>query len=406
MLDQNTLTLVKSTAPLLKKHSEAIGKQFYKLLFTKAPELYNIFNQTNQKRGIQQEALAYSVYAAGEHIDNLDAIKPLVRRITEKHRALGVQPEQYPIVGETLIQAVKEVLGQAATADILDAWTAAYQTIADAFIGIEQELYEQTEKQPGGWLGFRDFRVDKIVPESHDVASFYLTPADGQPIPDYKPGQYLTLQLMISGEHYKHVRHYSLSDAPHQKVYRISVKREPAFNKAPEGIVSNYLHQHVKAGDILKVAAPAGDFTLEDDDLPIVLISGGIGLTPVFSMFKTVAERHPDRVMTYIHATRDSTTHTFRHAIGQIALKNERIKTFVCYEKPTDEDREKQAFDKEGHIDLDWLKTILPNNQAHFYFCGPVPFMKMINSALKQWGVPNTRSHYEVFNPLSILEEL
>lgn len=122
MLDKETIQIVKSTAPILKEHSQEIGKRFYELLFSKVPELHNMFNQTNQKRGIQQEALAYAVYAAGENIDHLEALEPVIKRITEKHRAIGVKPEQYPIVGETLLAAVKDVLGDAATEEVLEAW--------------------------------------------------------------------------------------------------------------------------------------------------------------------------------------------------------------------------------------------------------------------------------------------
>ena len=138
MLDAKAIEIVQSTVPVLKEYSKPIGKRFYELLFSKAPDLYNLFNQTNQKRGIQQEALGYAVYAAGEHITNLEAIMPVITRVTEKHRAIGVVPEQYPVVGETLLQAVKDVLGDAATDEIIDAWGKAYGYIADAFIGIEK----------------------------------------------------------------------------------------------------------------------------------------------------------------------------------------------------------------------------------------------------------------------------
>lgn len=134
--------------------------RFYEILFTKAPELYNIFNQTNQQRGIQQEALAYSVYAAGENIDQLDKIKQLITRVTEKHVALGVNANQYPIVGATLLEAVRDVLGEdVATDEVISAWKKAYDYITEAFIDIENNLYK--EREENSWLGFREFRVDK-----------------------------------------------------------------------------------------------------------------------------------------------------------------------------------------------------------------------------------------------------
>jgi nitric oxide dioxygenase len=161
VLDEKSINIVQSTAPVLKEHSKEIGKRFYELLFSKAPDLYNIFNQTNQKRGLQQEALGYAVYAAGEYITNLEAIKPVIERISQKHRAIGIKPEQYPVVGETLLQAVRDVLGSTATDEIIEAWGNAYGYIADAFINLEEKLYKETEQQVGGWEGFRIFYVDQ-----------------------------------------------------------------------------------------------------------------------------------------------------------------------------------------------------------------------------------------------------
>ncbi|SFE98603.1 NO-inducible flavohemoprotein [Alteribacillus iranensis] len=403
MLDSNTLQIVKETAPVLKEHSREIGTTFYKKLFTKAPELYNIFNQTNQQRGIQQEALAYSVYAAGQHIDRLEEIEPLVERITEKHVALGVKAEQYPVVGETLLEAVQDVLGDAATDEIIGAWKEAYDYIADIFITKEQELYDDREEE--SWLGFRDFRVDEKVTESNEVTSFYLKPADGKSIASYEPGQYLTLKADIEGETYTHMRHYSLSDAPGQDYYRISVKREEGEGSTPDGIVSNHLHRNVKKGDTLAFAAPAGDFTLDTGNAPIVLISGGIGITPLLSMLNTMAATDTTRPVLFIHATENSTTHVMREHVEQLAAKNDHITSYVCYNQPIEEDRREKRFDKEGYIDYEWLTSILPEENAHYYFCGPVPFMKAINEHLKKAGVPKERSHYEVFNPVSVLEE-
>ncbi|MEH6974209.1 NO-inducible flavohemoprotein [Bacillus sp. JJ675] len=405
MLDKETIQIVKSTAPILKEHSQEIGKRFYELLFSKVPELHNMFNQTNQKRGIQQEALAYAVYAAGENIDHLEALEPVIKRITEKHRAIGVKPEQYPIVGETLLAAVKDVLGDAATEEVLEAWKKAYGEIAKAFINIEQKLYQETEQLPGGWEGYRKFRVDQKVKESSLITSFYLKPEDGKPIASYEAGQYLTIKAEIEGEAYTHIRHYSLSDAPGKEYYRISVKREDAHGDAPAGIVSTYLHQQVQTGDILTFSAPAGDFVISSTDLPLVLISGGVGITPLLSMLNTTAEQQPNRQVTFIHSAKNSEFHAFKKHVADLAEKNENIRSFVCYEAPSSEDRSLQNFDKEGFIDLEWLQTILPGRDADFYFCGPIPFMKAVNGALKEWGVPKNNIHYEVFNPVAILEE-
>lgn len=258
-LDAKTIETVKETAPVIKDHIKEIGETFYKKLFARHPELYNMFNQTNQKRGLQQEALAYGVYLAGENIDDFGPIESMIRRVAEKHRALGVKPEQYPVVGEALLDAVKEVLGNAATDDIMNAWEKAYNYIADAFMDIEAKMYRETEQTSGGWIGNRTFYVDRKVKESDVITSFYLKPEDKQPIASYQAGQYLTIQADIDGEKYSHMRHYSLSDEPNGEYYRISVKREDAPNaNVPAGIVSNYLHKDVAEGDTLKIAAPAG----------------------------------------------------------------------------------------------------------------------------------------------------
>ncbi|MCR8871433.1 NO-inducible flavohemoprotein [Peribacillus frigoritolerans] len=405
MLDAKTIEIVQSTAPVLKEHSKPIGKRFYELLFSKAPDLYNLFNQTNQKRGIQQEALGYAVYAAGEHITNLEAIKPVIKRVTEKHRAIGVKPEQYPVVGETLLQAVKDVLGDAATDEIIEAWGKAYGYIADAFIDIEKNLYEETEHQHGGWEAYRSFNIDKMIKESDVVTSFYLKPTDGRPIASYHAGQYLTLKAEIPGEKYTHIRHYSLSDSPGKDYYRISVKREDAHGDAPSGIVSNYLHRQLQVGDTLQFSAPAGDFELDNTDLPVVLISGGIGITPLLSMLNTIIEKQPQRQFTFIHATRNSQTHAFKDHLQQIVNEHQHIKSFVVYGAPTEADRTSGHFDKEGYVGLDYLQSIVPSKEANFYFCGPIPFMEAINEALNKWSVSKDRIHYEVFSPLAILGE-
>jgi len=405
MLDAKTIEVVKETAPILKEHSQEIGERFYELLFSRVPELYNMFNQTNQKRGIQQGALAYGVYLAGANIDNLKAVQSMVKRVTEKHRALGVQPSQYPIVGEALIDAVKDVLGNAATNNIIEAWEKAYQAIADIFIKIESKLYQQTEQQPGGWIGNRSFYVDKKVKESEVITSFYLKPKDGKTLPAYKAGQYLTIQADIDGEKYSHMRHYSLSDAPNKEYYRISVKREDAKEGVPAGIVSNYLHNDVSEGDTLPITAPAGDFTYSSDKQPIVLLSGGVGITPMMSMLNTLIKTHAEREITFIHAAQNSKVHAMKEHVKKLAEELPNVTSYVCYSHPTDRDRAEKFYDKEGFVDLDWLKEVLSDNQKDFYYCGPLPFLKAIDSALQEWDVPKENRNYELFSPISTIEE-
>ncbi|MBT2727921.1 NO-inducible flavohemoprotein [Bacillus sp. ISL-75] len=404
MLNQKTIEIIKSTVPVLEKHGEKITTRFYQLMFGNHPELLNIFNHANQKQGRQQKALAGTVYAAAMYIDNLEAILPVVKQIAQKHRSLGILPEHYPIVGKHLLLAIKDVLGDAATDEIIDAWAQAYNVIADVFISVEAELYDETENQHGGWKGFRNFIVDRKVVESEVITSFYLKPEDNKGIADFTPGQYISIKLEIAGEKFTHIRQYSLSDAPGKDYYRIGVKRE-AGTANPDGMVSNYLHNGVSQGDILKVSAPAGDFVLDTDkNTPVVLLSGGVGLTPMMSMLKTIVEFQPERKVTFVHAAANGNVHALRDEVEEVSML-ENVHSFFFYDSPTEEDRKNNRFDVEGYVTRDWLKEKITTKDADFYFCGPVPFMKAINRSLKELGVNQEKIHFEFFGPMGNLEE-
>ncbi|MBO1624386.1 NO-inducible flavohemoprotein [Bacillus arachidis] len=401
MLSAKTIEIVKSTVPLLQEKGVEITTRFYQIMFSEHPELLNIFNHTNQKKGRQQQALASAVYAAATYIDNLEAIIPAVKQIGHKHRSLGIKAEHYPIVGKCLLQAIKEVAN--APQEVLDAWGEAYGVIADAFISIEAEMYDEAAKKEGGWKDFRNFVVVKKEKESDVITSFYFKPEDGGELSTFLPGQYVTIQLNIEGETYTHNRQYSLSDAPGKGYYRISVKRETAA-ETPDGKVSNYLHDHVQEGDILPLSAPAGDFVLNmDSNLPIVLISGGVGITPMMSMLNTLIERDSNRKVYFIHAALNSKVHAMKEHVQQVENEHEQVEVYTCYSSPTEQDLQAKNFDKEGFIDLDWLQSIIPTNKADFYFCGPVPFMKHINKDLVEWGVSPEHIHYEFFGPAASL---
>lgn len=406
MLDGKTMERIKETVPILATQGERITQRFYQRMFSKNPELLNIFNHRHQRQGLQPRALADAVYAAAAHIDNLEAIMPMVTRIAHKHRSIGVRPEQYPIVGEHLLAAMKEVLGNALSPETLRAWEQAYAVIADVFIRVERELYRQAKEQPGGWEGFRNFVVDRKVKESEVITSFYLKPQDGKAIAAFRPGQYISLKAEIPGEPYTHIRQYSLSDAPGKDYYRISVKREDGKDGNPPGKVSNFLHNHVHEGDILPISAPAGDFTLDTSGtLPVVLISGGVGLTPLVSMLNTLVESGSKRDVTFIHAAINGKVHAMKEYVARLAERLDHVHSYVCYESPTEEDRSLRNYDKEGRIDRKWLESILHTRQADCYLCGPVPFMRAVYRALKEMGFPENRIHYEFFGPTGRLAD-
>ncbi|MFZ4450513.1 NO-inducible flavohemoprotein [Salibacterium aidingense] len=405
VINEDTLDTVKATAAVLEERGTEITSHFYKRMFHNHPELLNIFNQTNQKIGRQPEALANTVLAAAKNIDQLETLLPVVKNIAHKHRSLQIKPEHYPIVGENLLAAMQEVLGEAATDEVITAWEEAYNVIADVFISVEKEMYQEAEEQDGGWEGFRTFTVVKKVPESDVITSFYLRPADGGSLPLFEPGQYITIKADIPGEDYLHLRQYSLSDAPNRAYFRISVKREEGGGQAPDGIVSTFLHRHMNEGDSLELTAPAGDFYLQEGSRPVVLISGGVGLTPLMSMFNTLAE-DPSRPVTFIQTAQSRNLHALHEYTSHVADINPHVSYHVCYDTWTEAEEKDPYVQKEGYLDAEWLQSLKLDKEADYYFCGPLPFLRALNRILKkELHIPADRLHFEFFGPAADIEE-
>ncbi|HAJ42250.1 MAG TPA: NO-inducible flavohemoprotein, partial [Alcanivorax sp.] len=173
MLTADQLAVIKATVPVLQEHGETLTRHFYQRMFEHNPEVRPYFNPAHQRSGSQQRALAGAICAYAQHVDNPAALTDAVELIAQKHVSLGIRPEHYPIVGENLLASIKEVLGDAATDDIIDAWAAAYGALADIFIGREADIYQEQE-QRFGWQGFKPFVVTRREPESDNITSFYL----------------------------------------------------------------------------------------------------------------------------------------------------------------------------------------------------------------------------------------
>lgn len=384
LLSKETMEIIKSTAPALEAHGKKITTIFYKRLFEIHPELLNIFNQTNQKQGRQQLALANAVYAAAVHIENLSEIMPVVRQISEKHRSLGIKPEHYPIVGKNLLIAIKEVLGDAATPKIMDAWTEAYGVLADAFINTEEEMYKETENKPGGWRFFKDFTLVDKIPENRLVTSFYLKPADDAPLPDYKPGQYITVHVQIPGQKYAHKRQYSLSKTYDGESYRISVKREIITD--PAGIVSNYLHDSLNVGDKIQISAPAGEFFYHTKaDTSVAFLAGGIGITPLFSMVQSAVKENKEKIH-FIQSVSTRDLLTFSDALNELAKDHSQL---YYHELITQTD---------GFVSKEFLEKHI-DSSTDVYICGPIPFMVAMVKHLLAMGLQEDHIFYEFFGP-------
>lgn len=399
-LSQRTIDIIKSTVPVLEVHGVTITSVFYKNMFANHHELLNIFNHANQSQGRQQTALANMVYAAAQNIDRLESLLPAVKQVAHKHRSLGIQPEHYPIVGEHLLGAIKEVLGEAATDEIIGAWAEAYGVIAQVFIDIEDEMYQKTDQQSGGWTGFKNFEVVDKVKESEVITSFYVKAKDGQPLPTYKPGQYITVRVHIPGEKYALNRQYSLSCAPGHDYFRISVKKETDFE--PNGKVSCFLHDHLSVGSLVEISAPAGDFILNlEETAPVALISGGVGLTPMLSMIETLAKANSKREVTFIHAARNEALHAFAAETKEMVDKLEGGHAYYGYEDPTNIDGDHHFT---GYINKEFLVDKVTEDTI-CYVCGPVPFLQNVVHMLADLGVPTENIRYEFFGPAISFEK-
>ncbi|MDE2075702.1 MAG: NO-inducible flavohemoprotein [Burkholderiales bacterium] len=399
MIDKPIRDLVKATAPVLKEHGVSLTRHFYARMFAHNPELIPVFNQGHQNAGAQQQALAMAVAAYAEHIDDPSVLTPVLVRVANKHASLGIRAEHYPIVGRHLLASIREVLGEAATDELVDAWAAAYGQLADVLIGLEAQLYQEAATQTGGWSGWRGFKVQRKVAESDEITSFHLAPADGGTVSTYRPGQYVTVRVLVPELGITQPRQYSLSAAPGGKTLRISVKREDEKNQSPAGLVSNTLHRDIQVGSVIDVAPPMGDFFLhEDRDTPVVLISAGVGVTPMMSMLDHLLQSGSKRTIRFVHACRHGGVQAFGEHVRNLAREYPQVKTSVYFEDPRpEEDRLGVHYDRAGR--LNWVDlaqdALLPD--ADYYLCGPVPFMQEQLKELCSRGVEAHRIHLEAF---------
>ncbi|MFJ4110914.1 NO-inducible flavohemoprotein [Pseudomonas sp. NPDC089758] len=392
MLNAEQRAIIKATVPLLETGGEALTTHFYKLMLSEYPQVRPLFNQAHQASGDQPRALANGVLMYARHIDQLEQLGGLVGQIINKHVALQILPEHYPIVGSCLLRAIEEVLGKdIATAEVIAAWGAAYGQLAEILIGAEEGLYKQKEEAVGGWRGTREFRLVRREQESSEIVSFYFAPVDGKPVLKAEPGQYIGLQLFIDGAEQR--RNYSLSALCDGKQYRISVKREAG------GKVSNYLHHEMMVGDTLQLFPPSGDFTLASSDKPLVLISGGVGITPTLAMLEAALQTQ--RPVHFIHCARNGAVHAFSEWVDGLAKQHPQLKRFYCYAED-DGSRDANAV---GLLSQELLAEWMPSERdVEAYFLGPKGFMAVIKRYLEALGVPPQQSRYEFFGPAAALE--
>lgn len=414
-LTPEQIAVVKATAPVLKEHGAHITTVFYNNLLAANPELKNMFSITSQTTGRQPRALAGAVLAYATYVDDLPKLRGAVELIAHKHASLQVTAPQYAVVGQFLIQAIGQVLGDAATPQIVDAWTAAYGVLADVFIGREAQLYDVQKAHR--WTGWRKFRVARRVAETEHITSFYLEPVDGgaAPLPAYLPGQYVSLQIFVPELGFLQSRQYSLSEAPpttkngHPSYYRVSVKKEPGEVVDHPGLVSNLLHEKYRVGDEVELSHPQGEFYVDPADaskegVPAVLISAGVGATPMMAILGalTSPEVTVKRPVSWIQGARSSRTLPFADAVRDACRAHEHVRANVFLTTVGDEDKVGVDYHfGQTRIDLDKLDAeadlYLSDGRAEYFVCGPELFMIQTRKALVDRGVDEERIRLEVF---------
>ncbi|MBB1245772.1 hemin transporter [Streptomyces durbertensis] len=391
MLSERSAPVIRATLPAVGAAIGEITQLFYAKLFDDRPELLrDLFNRGNQANGEQKRALAGSIAAfAGMLLEHPDA-RPdaMLARIANKHASLGVTSDQYKLVHHHLFAAIGEILGDAVTQDVADAWDEVYWLMANALIAAETRLYQEAGTAEGEiW---RQMRIVERREESADAVSFTLRHTDGLPAGPFCPGQYVSVRAELP-DGARQIRQYSLSGTPGAEEWRITVKRVRGGDR-PQGEVSSWLHEHARAGDVLAVSAPFGDLVLPDGDGPLLLASAGIGTTPMLPMLHRLAAENSDRRVTVVHADRTPADHAHRDELRRLvrALPNATLR--LWYEEPGDNAPEASR----GQVDVTALD--LPEGLTA-YLCGPLPFMRAARGDLLRRGVPAQDIHYEVFGP-------
>ncbi|ROV92314.1 hypothetical protein VSDG_07266 [Cytospora chrysosperma] len=409
-LTYQQMRLVKATIPALREKGEKITTIFYKTMLHAHPELNNFFNSVNQANHRQPRALTSVILAFASAINyDISELIPKLERMCNKHCSLGIRPEHYDIVGKYLIAAFGEVLGPAMTPETKVAWERAYWVLAKMLIGREKQLYNEF----GDWKGWKPFSIIRKESETDDIVNFYLQPQDKKPLPGFLPGQYVSVQACIPSVGYFQSRQFSLSDAPHRDYYRITVKREASMHASsdvqyPTGVMTNFLIDTLNPGDVVDVTHPAGEFYLDTNNwssVPAVLISAGVGVSPMVSMLNTMMDLQPRRDVSWIHGARRMIP--FYSHIREAKKKMPNLRTNIFKTHLADEDLAGVTFDYDFRVDLAKVNPddlFLQHGGTEYYICGPEQFMIEMADYLKSQGVELRRMKFELFSTGDMVE--
>ena len=391
LLSPSSAAVIAATAGVVAEHAEQITACFYPRMFDARPELLRVFNLANQATGEQSRALAASVVAYAVQL--IDPSAPpfghVMTRIAHKHVSLGIRPEQYTIVGHHLLAAVGEVLGAAVTPAVAQAWDEVYWLFATQLIAEEARLYARAGVDPA--MPTRPFRVARRIEETDDVVSLVLEPADGAPVPEIEPGQYVSLFVDLPGGD-RQPRQYTVSSTSVGTRLQVTVRKVHGTNGAPAGRVSSFLNDSVAVGDLLDVSAPAGDLVVPSSDSPLLLATAGAGITTVLPIVEHIARTQPQRQVIVAHADRTAKDHALRETVLHAGRQIDDFTRYTWYESvAADDSRSRTGF-------MDLADIPLPPD-VHVFTCGPLPFMRQVRGALLARGVPADHIRYEVFGP-------
>lgn len=391
-LEPEHAEIIKATLPLVGAHVDEITVAFYRRMFGRHPELLrNLFNRGNQAQGSQQRALAASIATFATHLVDPDLPHPseLLSRIGHKHASLGVVADQYPIVHEHLFAAIVEVLGaDTVTADVAAAWDRVYWIMADTLIALERDLYRGAGVDDGDV-----FRRLRVTAREDDPSGVVLVTVGADGIANTGAAQYVSVGVTLP-DGARQLRQYSLVNAPGAAELTFAVKPVEADAGHPAGEVSNWIRTNVRVGDLLDVTVPFGDLPEPRSGAPVVLISAGIGNTPMIGILEYLVDHNYQAPVQVLHADRSDATHPLCKRHRELADILPDGSLDVWYAEGVDDCDSPRVH--EGLMNLDDIEIA---DDAEVYLCGNDGFVQALRAQLTARGIAKNQVHCELFSP-------
>lgn len=384
MLSEKSRPVVEATLPVIAERIPHITPVFYRDMFAARPDLMDgMFSRSSQLEGTQPRALAGSIAVFAQWIVQHPDSYPeeVLSRVAHKHASLGLRPEEYPTVYRYLFGAIAEDLGEAATEEVVAAWTEVYWLMADALIALEKGLYAAQAND----VMRAPYRLVRRVQAADDVADLTFEPADDTPMTPAEAGQYVSIFCRAEDGLLQPRQFTLLPSGPGQR--RIAVKLDPAGEMTP--IILDKLTE----GDVIEISNPYGDVTLggfgDDGDGPLWLFSAGIGVTPMIAFVAELVRQGSQREVTVVHTARDFASWPLREELADLVSRLPHGRLISCTTASAEGDHAGRVRVPELDVPAD----------AVAYLCGPLPFMKDVRSQLVDAGVPGQRIRYEIFGP-------